>query len=294
MARSMTGYGSSRLRVEQRQVNCQIKSVNNRFLDIQLNLPPSLAGLEASLRQRLRERLERGKVELRLKIQDDSEEAIQVYCDIPLARAYKQALEELGALLERPSLVRLEDLIGLEGVLKAEEQAAVEDWQPLVQEALDRALDDFEEARQREGQALAAEILGHAAAMEDLLRQLQGGQEELITRYRERLSQRVQDLLGPEHETLFDARRLEAELLIFADKAAIDEELTRLGSHVARIQELAQAEGAVGKQLDFLLQETLREINTIASKANDLGRTRQALELKHLCEKIREQAQNLE
>lgn len=295
MANSMTGFGHGEMMVDGKKVTCDVKSVNNRYLDIQVRMPRSISSLEAVVREQARTYVSRGKLDFSIFIEDGGEESRRVFCDFALAEAYKVALEELGAVLERPYIVQVKDLLEFPGVLQAEDADSDEsDWLAVLSESVEMALQALSEMRSQEGDRLVSDILDRCTRLEILRTRIAERAPLVVDAYREKLRDRITELLGVDADKLVEPQRMAAEVLLFADKAAIDEELVRLVSHFKALRKTVMKDEAVGKKLDFLVQEINREINTIGSKANDLDITNDVMEMKSEVEKIREQIQNLE
>ncbi len=295
MAKSMTGFGHGEAVANGKKVTCDVKSVNNRYLDVQVRMPRSISALEPAVRDLARRYVNRGKLDFSIFIEDNAEESKRVYCDFALAEAYKVALEELGAVMERPYLVKVPDLISFPGVLQAElAESDGSEWMEALNESVEIALDALCEMRAQEGAGLEADILNRCTRLEILHSRVASRAPLVVEAYREKLQSRIIELLGAEAEKLVEPQRLAAEVLLFADKAAIDEELVRLQSHFKALRKTVVLSEPVGKKLDFLVQEINREVNTIGSKANDLEITNTVMDMKSEVEKIREQIQNLE
>lgn len=295
MANSMTGFGHGEVVVNGKKVSCDVKSVNNRYLDIQVRMPRSISNLESVVRDLSRQYINRGKVDFSIFIEDNSSESRRVYCDFSLAEAYKAALEELGAVLERPYIVKVSDLIAFPGVLQSEDaDSDSSEWLPVLSECVEMALNALCDMRQQEGSGLVDDVLDRCTRLEILRSRIADRSPLVVEAYREKLQSRITELLGAEAEKVVEPQRMAAEVLLFADKAAIDEELVRLQSHFKALRKTIGSQDAVGKKLDFLVQEIVREVNTIGSKANDLDITNDVMEMKSEVEKIREQIQNLE
>jgi uncharacterized protein (TIGR00255 family) len=291
----MTGYGRGETAEAGRRVAVEVKSINNRYCDIQFRMPRILAALENRLREEITRRLSRGKIDVSIIYEDSSPEAYRVSCDIGLARAYAQALREIAEAAQVPADLNAGLLSRFNDVCRAEaaqvEPEAV--WQ-LLQQALQIALDEICTMRRLEGGRLAADIRERIDVLEDLRGQIGDRAPLVIDDYRERLRDRVKELLGNQAPLYYDEQRLAAEVAIFADKCSIDEELVRLGSHLHQAREIIGQDEPIGKKMDFLVQEINREINTIGSKANDLAIVDRVVTMKTELEKIREQIQNLE
>lgn len=295
MANSMTGFGHGEAVLNGKKVSCDVKSINNRYCDIQVRLPRALFSLEGQVRDLARSYISRGKVDFSINTEELGEESRRVFCDIPLAEGYKAALEELGAVLGRPCLIQVGELATYPGVLQAEAaESSGDEWLPALSAGVENALEALCEMRRAEGERLTQDILERCERLECLREQIVARAPQVVLAYREKLRGRIRELLGDEAERFVEPQRMAAEVLLFVDKAAIDEELVRLLSHFSALRETVRADGPVGKKLDFLVQEINREVNTIGSKANDLEITTHVVEMKSEIEKIREQIQNLE
>ena len=296
MPLSMTGFGRATLNQDQISLSMELRSVNSRYFDLTLRSPRLLSPLEAAWRQQIQEEISRGKLELRVSYQDTSGDSLTITSDLARARAYAQAYREIAQALgeESPSnlttrIAQLPDVIRLEEAATDEARLA-----QLTQTCLAACLADFHTMRAVEGDNLARGLLQGLDRMETLRFELLDRADGVTARYRERLLARVEELLGLDQEEFYDGQRVAAEIALFADKADVTEELTRLASHFQQFREILAGEGALGKKLDFLIQEMNRESNTIASKSQDLEMTKLAVELKSEIEQLREQIQNLE
>ncbi|MDD2214099.1 MAG: YicC family protein [Oscillospiraceae bacterium] len=298
MAYSMTGFGRGQAEDQTRRVTVELKSVNNRYCDLQIRLPQVLYALEPQLRRQLQQSVSRGKLDVVVTLEDQSAGRAQVLCDRDLARAYLTAYEELAQTLApgQAYAAPLKEIAARPEVLtvrRQDQDAAA--WAPLLTQAVTEALRQLTEMRRREGAHLTADLAVKIRHLEQLLCQVRSRAPEVVTAYRGKLAARVQELLGQEAAAaVFDQGRLAQEVLLFADKAAVDEEEVRLESHLQALDRTLKTDAAVGKKLDFLVQELNREMNTIGSKANDLEMTRLVVEMKTELERIREQIQNLE
>lgn len=292
MVRSMTGFGRGEAVRGGYHVTVEVRTVNHRFLDTSVRLPKSLAGFEEKLRSLVQARLGRGRVEVQVALEESGDGHRTVKVDATLAQRYHAALlqlqRELG-LDERPSLAVLVDM---PGVLVTEEAVDAEALAAAVEEAGEGALTEVTRMREAEGQRLAADLSGRVGVIEESLRAIEERSPQVSEEFRLRLETRIREALG---EVPVDEARLLQEVAIVADRGSIAEEVVRLRSHLVETRAtLNGAEGAVGRKLDFLLQEMNREINTIGSKANDVAIARQVIAVKAELEKIREQVQNLE
>ncbi len=295
MIRSMTGYGRGERELCGRTVTVEVRAVNNRFLDCAVKIPRTYLFLEDAIKSRVQERAARGKVDVFVTVAGAGEEAVSVTVNEPLARAYLAALErlsQLGADQEVKADCRATDLARFPDVLAVEKEP--EDMDSLkegVLSALDQALEDFTAMREREGARLVEDVRSRAGTIAALLAQVEERSPQTVADYRCRLEAKMAEVL---QNTQIDESRLLTEAAIFADKVAVDEETVRLHSHLRQLEELLSAGGAVGRKLDFLIQEFNREANTIGSKCSDLAVTRLVVDMKAEIEKIREQVQNME
>jgi uncharacterized protein (TIGR00255 family) len=294
MAESMTGYGRADCIFDSRRYLIEIKSVNNRFCDVQVRMPRALLSLEPQIRELVTSCLLRGKIDVFITIEDQGAGNTHVSSNLALASAYSQALSDIAAATGRLDTAGADFIARLPDVMLTQPV----EWTPDVVRAslmssLEFALTDISEMRQLEGSKLLKDILKKTAGLETMREQLKVRAPLVPVEYRTRLKARMDELLADASGIVFDEGRREAEVAIFADKCAIDEELVRLESHFVQLKNTLTAEGSIGKKLDFILQEVNREINTIGSKANDITTTNLVLDMKTDLEKIREQIQNL-
>jgi uncharacterized protein (TIGR00255 family) len=294
MIRSMTGFGRAELAGETLAITVETRSVNHRHLDIGVRLPSALAGLDADVRRIVQGRLDRGRVDVSVQVSALASQSTRtVRVDTALAQRYvEQARQlareigvagdvELGWVLERPGVLEQTDAPPADGAVV---------W-PLVADALGRALDELVDRRSTEGAALASELRGLGGALAGILGQMTARAPVAAARREERLRERMAALLAG---TSVDEARIATEVAVWATKTDVAEELARLRVHLEEFGLMLDKGGSVGRQFDFLIQEMNREVNTVASKADDLELSQAALGAKGLLEKIREQVQNLE
>ena len=297
MVRSMTGFGRAELRGDVLVVTVEARSVNHRHLDIALRLPRALAAQELEARRAIAGRLERGRVDVAVQVTAVGEHTSQrVVTDTALAREYVARARALAAelgdlgvsggvtlewLLHRPGVVRVEDPEPAELVLP---------W-AVLEQALGQALQELVERRSAEGERLAQELRNLHAELAAIVETMTGRAPAAVARREQRLRERLQALLGA---TGVEEARIVTEAAVWADKGDITEELARLRAHLAELLLVLDKGGPVGRPLDFLLQELGREVNTVASKSDDLELSQAALAGKGVLEKMREQVQNLE
>lgn len=289
---SMTGYGRGEYRQGGLELTCEIKTVNNRYLDVSVKCPRIFTAYEEVLRAKVREKLTRGHADVFVSFTDKREKQKSLYLDLPAARAYVDSAKKIAE--QFPDLKNDFTVTALmrQGDVLRQEEAGVADEELVsaLTAALALALDNLNSMREKEGKKLAADMLSRVDTIEKLVKKVASRAPLVSEEYRARLLEKVKsytESLNP------DEGRLLTEVAIFADKSNIDEELTRLASHISQFREIAK-EKLVGRKLDFLVQEFNRETNTICSKSNDLTITKLGLELKNEIEKIREQVQNVE
>ncbi len=292
MPRSMTGYGRARELFEQREITVELRSVNHKFFEFSSKLPRQLAFLEDRLKSLLAKSIARGKVEVYVSVQPQGQSDLSVRVNTPLAAGYISALREAnGELgikddLSLSMLLRIPDIFTLTK-LESDESLLTEHVIKVAQ----KALEGFIEMRRSEGGRLAADMREKLEHISETAALIEKRSPEVVGEYRQRLYQRLSELLG---DRGIDDSRVLTEAAIFADKTAVDEELVRLKSHIEAFGELLDSDSPIGKRLDFLVQEMNREVNTTGSKCSDLEITRNVVELKATIEKLREQLQNIE
>lgn len=293
MIRSMTGYGKGESENQLYKLKIELKSVNHRYLDVNVKLPRYLIYLEEGIKKLIKEKINRGKVDVFVNFDFSDASSMDVKVDIPLARSFKFALEELKTELEIDDTIRLNNILSISDVIKTEKKELDEDlvWET-IKEATEEALDKILQMREYEGEQLKADIFNKLDNIEAISSRIEMRAPLVVEEYRGKLNERIQSIL--EEGTVVDPDRLAMEVAIYADKSSIDEELTRLKSHVLQLKAILSEDGAVGRKLDFLIQEFNREVNTIGSKSSDSDIVKAVVELKSEIEKIREQVQNIE
>ena len=289
---SMTGYGKGEYIEGGLELTVEIKTVNNRYLDVSVKSPRIFAAYEDVIRTTVRKKLTRGHADVFVSLKDKRERPTALSVDLALAKAYISAAQALKA--ENPELpddITLSSVLRYPDVLKQEDTPTLdEELTKALDVALNAALDKLNEMRAVEGQKLKEDMLSRVATIENLVAEISARAPQIAQEYREKLMARVKEYLDGAQ---IDESRLLTEVAVFTDKSNIDEELTRLRSHIEQFRSIAE-EGIVGRKLDFLVQEFNREANTTCSKSNDVTITRAGLALKNEIEKIREQVQNLE
>lgn len=293
MIRSMTGYGKGEVENQLYKLKIELKSVNHRYLDINVKLPRYLIYLEEGIKKLVKEKINRGKVDVFVNFDFADASSLDVKVDIPLAKSFKKALEELKDELEIEDSIRLNNILSVSDVIKTEKKELDEDlvWET-IREATGIALDKILQMREYEGEQLRNDIYTKLDNIEIISDRIEKRAPLVVDEYRGKLNDRINSIL--EDGTIVDPDRLAVEVAIYADKSSIDEELTRLKSHVLQLRSILSEEDAIGRKLDFLIQEFNREVNTIGSKSSDTEIVKAVVELKSEIEKIREQVQNIE
>ena len=289
---SMTGYGKGSAEAEGRTVTVELKSVNHRFLDINVRLPRHIAFAEDTVRRGLGEHFSRGHIDVFINYLNTRSDARAVRIDKDLLGAYLVSAREAAATFGLTDDITLSAALKLPDVSEVVEADEDRDSvNALVTEALNIAMEELAGMRQAEGERLKADLAARVDTVLALTEKIAVRAPLVVEEYRQKLNERIESLLETGD---IDRARLATEVALFADKAAIDEEIVRLNSHVTQIRLLFTAEEPVGRKLDFLVQEFNREFNTIGSKANDGTLTGYVLSGKNEIEKIREQVQNIE
>ena len=290
--KSMTGFGRAEVSNDQYRLSVEVKSVNSRFLDLSIKMPKKFNALEANIRNTVKEYISRGKVDLFITYESFSEKGKALRLDLPLAKEYLESMRTLVNALGVENNVKVTNLASLPDVLVLSEESEDDDalWESL-KPSLTGALERFSETRVMEGENLQKDLLGKLDEMEAIVNRIDERSPEITATYEARLRAKVSELL---EGTGIDEARIVQEVTIYSDKICTDEERVRLHSHIKNMRTKLQNGGLVGRELDFVAQEMNREANTTLSKANDLIVSEDAIGLKTLIEKIREQIQNLE
>lgn len=292
MIKSMTGFGRCEVVEGTRKICIEMKTVNHRYLDINMKIPKKLNFFEASIRTRLKNYIDRGKVDIFITYEDLSESNIVLRYNEQLAHEYMQYFERMSKEFDIENDIKVSDLSRCPEVLTMEEQNTDEDeLLKIVEKALDDAGNMLVEARTAEGEHLKHDLMDKLDYMLMHIEYISEKSPELIKDYQNKLEEKVKELLDG---TQIDDSRIASEVIIYADKICVDEEVVRLLSHVKAMKKALTEGGSIGRKLDFIAQEMNREANTILSKANDLDISNRAIELKTDIEKVREQVQNIE
>jgi len=290
--RSMTGFGRGEAEKDGRFWTVELRCVNNRFLDLKTKLPKGYQVLEERIRKKVSESHQRGRVDLMLSVSGDFSDLLHVELNLGLAESYHQALGRIAGALGIENTVSVAQLASYPDILVREQQEEDIDalW-PLVEKALDEALAGCDSMRCQEGVALVSDLTTRLRGFGDTIAVIENSIPEILQQREKNLKERLDKLLG---NVEIDPMRLAQEVAILADKTDVTEEIVRLRSHIRQFESFLAEDAAVGRKLDFLLQEFLREVNTIASKISDAQVAHLTVDLKSELEKMREQVQNIE
>ena len=292
MIKSMTGYGRAVQTLNGREFTVEIRSVNNRYLDCNVKLPRMLSFAEETIKQAVKASVSRGKVDVFITVRSEDGEETRVSLNKTVLQGYLSAMhqmvDEFGVRddISVSTLSRLPEVFAVEKP-QVDEEELLADLMCVVQ----AALNSYDAMRTTEGAALDADLRSRGATIEALVAQVEAGNAQTVVDYRARLESKLREVLA---NTSIDESRILTEAAIFADKVAVDEETVRLRSHLKQMYAMLSTGGAVGRKLDFLLQEMNREANTIGSKCTDVRLARIVVDIKAELEKIREQTQNIE
>lgn len=292
MIKSMTGFGRCEISEADRKFTVEIKSVNHRYLDVNMKMPKKLSFFESAIRNVLKQYMQRGKVDLFITYEDFTENKVCVKYNQDIAAEYMKYLNQMAEEFSLENDIRVSALSRYPEVFSMEEQTIDEDqiWKTL-EKALRGAAEGFVETRIQEGENLLADLTGKLDGMQKLVEYIEERSPQIIAEYKQKLEEKVKELL---EDVKVDENRLLMEVTMFADKVCVDEEIVRLKSHIETTKQTLLEGGGIGRKLDFIAQEMNREANTILSKANDLAISNCAIELKTEIEKVREQIQNIE
>jgi len=292
LIKSMTGYGRAVETVNGREFTVELRSVNNRYLDCSVRLPRILTFGEEAVKQAVKNVISRGKVDVFISVRSENGDEVQVNLNKAVLESYLKAMQEMVQAyqvaddISVSTVSRLPEVFTLEKPQVDEEQLLSD-----MMSVLTKALAEYDKMRQTEGEALDRDLRSRGDTILELVAQVEKGNVQTVIDYRTKLENKLKEVLA---NTAIDESRILTEAAIFADKVAVDEETVRLRSHLQQMNDMLTAGGAVGRKLDFLLQEMNREANTIGSKCTDVNLARIVVDIKAELEKIREQTQNIE
>ncbi len=293
MIKSMTGYGKAELNVESREYQVEIKSVNHRYLDISVKMPRTLGSLEETVKKQISEKIKRGKIDVFISFENNSKEGKKVHINQELADVYIKQLKQLAKDGDISSNIEVIDIAKLPDVLNIKIEDDDEKIKKELIQATEIAINNIYNMKLIEGERISQDLLERIIRIEEKIKEISKKSTGLIEEYVVKLEKRIKEILKTEE---IDKSRLAQEVVICADKCSIEEEITRLNSHIYQFKDLLEnsEKEAIGKKLDFIIQEMNRETNTIGSKANNLEITNAVIDIKTELEDIREQVQNIE
>lgn len=291
MIKSMTGYGRADKKVELREYQIEIKSVNHKYLDITIKMPKNISHKEEEIKKLVKSKLHRGKIDILVTFTDNSVENKKITLNTDLAKIYINQLRELAQEEKIWSDIQVTDIAKFPDVLIVENNQDDEMLEQELQEVTMRALNQLIEMRRNEGNKIAEDLQKRIGEIKEKVENISNLSTGLIENYIVKLNARIKELA---QDCEIDENRIAQEVVIYADKCSVEEEVTRLNSHISQFKELLKSDENVGKKLDFIIQEMNRETNTIGSKANSLEITNEVINIKTQLENIREQVQNIE
>ena len=292
MIYSMTGYGGAKGELDSIVVSAELKSVNNRFLDVSVRLPQSYLFAEEAVRSAVSAKVSRGKVDVFLSVDSSAADTVTIKVNQPLAEAYVTAVRDLSEQFSLPDELSALSLARFPEVLSTDREDADRDTVTrAIVTMLDRALDDYNAMRAREGERLCADLLDKLDRIEKMVEQIEARSPQTVAEYRQKLTDKMQEVLA---SAAVDEARILQEAAIYADRVAVDEETVRMRSHLAQFRQMLADGSPIGRKLDFLVQEMNREANTTGSKCADSQIAKLVIDMKAEIEKIREQVQNIE
>ena len=292
MLRSMTGFGRSKYENESREYIVEIKSVNNRYSDISIKLPRSITFVEEAVKKLISNSINRGKVEVFITFNNNSDKGKDILLNKELAKIYINEMKKLAEEANVNSNIEIIDVVKMPDVLNI--STCEEDEKTIENEVLTcakQALENFIHMREIEGEKIKEDLKERISLIQEKIVQINSISAGLVSEYIVKLEKRINELLKP---NVVDETRLAQEVVIYSDKCSVEEEITRLKSHISQFLNLLESDVASGKKIDFLIQEMNRETNTIGSKANNLTITNYVVDIKTEIENIREQIQNIE
>lgn len=292
MLKSMTGYGRGKYECDSREYTVEIKSVNNRYSDISIKMPRNISFLEDTVRKLISNSITRGKVEVFVSFTNNSDKGRNIELNYDLAKNYIEAMKKLAEETDINSNIEVIDVVRLPDVLNT---TLDQEGENIITEELTKtvseAITNFIKMREIEGEKIKEDLQERIESVSEKINQINSISTGLVSEYIVKLEKRVNELLKP---NVVDENRLAQEIVIYSDKCSVEEEITRMKSHISQFSNLLEQTNSNGKRIDFLIQEMNRETNTIGSKANNLQITNYVVDIKTELENIREQIQNIE
>ena len=291
MIKSMTGFGRGKLEVDGREYILEIKSVNHKYSDISIKMPKNFSFVEDEIRKEINKNISRGKIDVNILYLNNGNKQEKVIINKALAKNYINEIRQLINEADVNSSINIMEIIKLPDVLNIQSEESEEQITKEIKQVLNIAIEEFLKMREKEGKTIYQDLVNRIDDVNINVEQILRLSTGLIEEYVVKLKKRIEEILKNE---IIDENRLAQEVVIYADKSSIEEEITRLKSHIQQFKELLDIKEPVGKRLDFLIQEMNREANTIASKSASIDITNIVVELKTQIENIREQIQNIE
>ncbi len=291
MIKSMTGYGKANLSEKEREYQVEIKSVNHRYLDISVKMPRVLSYLEEEVKKEIASKVKRGKIDVFITFENNSTEGKEIKINTEIAKIYIDELKKLAKQEDISANIEVTEISKLPDVLSIQNKQEDESIKNELLETVSQATENLVQMRAVEGSKIAEDLLARIKVIQEKVKKISSLSTGLIEEYVVKLEGRIKEILKNQE---IDETRLAQEVVIYADKCSIEEEVTRLKSHISQFEKLLNSKEAIGKKLDFIIQEMNRETNTIGSKANQLEITNEVIDVKTELENIREQIQNVE
>lgn len=291
MIKSMTGYGKANLSKEEREYQVEIKSVNHRYLDISVKMPRVLSYLEEAVKKEISSQVKRGKIDVFITFENNSTEGKEIKINTEIAKIYIDELKRLAKQENILANIEVTEISKFPDVLSIQNKQEDETIQSELLETVSQATEKLVQMRATEGSKIAEDLLIRIQEIQEKVEEISSLSTGLIEEYVVKLESRIKEIARNQE---MDEARLAQEVVIYADKCSVEEEITRLKSHILQFEKLLHTEESIGKKLDFIIQEMNRETNTIGSKANHLGITNDVIDIKTELENVREQIQNIE
>ena len=291
MIKSMTGYGKSSLSINLREYQVEVKTVNHKYIDTNIRLPRSISYLEDDIRKLITSKLKRGKVDVLITFENFNKDDNEIKINKELAKMYIDSFKDLAQEENLSTNIDVTEITKLPDVVIVKSNIDEEQIKTELLQVVENAVNNLIEMRQSEGNRISGDILAKISQIEEKNEEIFGLSTGLIREYVVKLETRIKEILKTEE---LDKSRLMQEIVIYADKCSVEEEVTRLRSHISQLREIIESKEPTGKKMDFLIQEMNRETNTIGSKANNLEITNRVIDIKTILEDIREQVQNIE
>ena len=291
MIKSMTGYGKSSLSINLREYQVEVKTVNHKYIDTNIRLPRSISYLEDDIRKLITSKLKRGKVDVLITFENFNKDDNEIKINKELAKMYIDSFKDLAQEENLSTNIDVTEITKLPDVVIVKSNIDEEQIKTELLQVVENAINNLIEMRQSEGIRISDGILDKISQIEEKNEEIFGLSTGLIREYVVKLETRIKEILKTEE---LDKSRLMQEIVIYADKCSVEEEVTRLRSHISQLREIIKSKEPTGKKMDFLIQEMNRETNTIGSKANNLEITNRVIDIKTILEDIREQVQNIE